>query len=304
MSVVAMTRFGRMGRFANQLFQYAYLNGVAKRTRSQLQLPPWVGNQLFGLCNSPINNRLPEFVERSQWSNAQVEPSADEEIVGHDFRGYAQYHTRHLANGCLWGDWAYRDAFRSLFQPVPAIVDRLAEAVSILESLGPVIGVHLRRGDYGRSIFPIIPVDWYLRWLEPHKDKTLFIATETESLLDEFAGWSVVTSKSLGVTLATEPFPTFNYLTHDLETREGWAMDFYPDFHLLSRCSTVIGPSSTYSFAAAMMNPNLDEYWRASLVAEGFEQVDPWDSYPSLREDMKDFKHLEGITTKDNPYWK
>ena len=300
--VITMSHFGRMGRFGNQLFQYMYLWGVSRRTGAQLQLPPWVGNELFGLCNPPPAQYLPAHKEREYWGSDQVDPVEDHHLLGHDFTGYAQYHTRHFA--------ADKDAIQTLFQPAAPIFDRLVVAQERLLSDGPVIGVHLRRGDYGRSIFPVIPVEWYLHWLKHVGAKRLFIATEDTSLLSEFKDFDVVTSESLGVDLSTVPMAGYNYLGRDLTEREPHQLDFYPDFYLLSQCNSIIGPNSTFSFAAAMFAPRLLYYWRASLTkasdaneAGCFVDVDPWDSYPLLRENVGDFPHLPGIALAANPYW-
>lgn len=303
MSVITMSRFGRMGRFGNQLFQYLYLWSVARRHDAQLQMPPWVGNQLFGLENPPPVGGLIEFKERDYWGTEQIEPVEDSAILDRDFVGYAQYHTRHYAHD--------RDAIRRLFEPTTDVFGRLAAARGMLLSGKHVTGVHLRRGDYGQSIFPIAPVEWYLEKLKAIGAKRLFIATEDPSLLSEFKGYDVVTAESLGVDLSTVPMPGYNYLKHDLEKREPHQLDFYPDFYLLSQCDAIIGPNSTFSFAAAMLAPRLKQYWRASLTTASdgsvpgcFDLVDPWNAYPLLRERVTDFPHLPGIALASNPYWR
>jgi len=146
-----------------------------------------------------------------------------------------------------------------------------------------------------------------LKWLKKNWDQfdrpSLFISTETPSLVDEFDDYAPFTSERLGVDLAKQPLNHYRYLVRDMKVREPWQMDFYPDFHLLSHCDVILGPSSTFSFAAAMLNETLAEYWRASLELVEFEKVDPWDAYPLLHEDVADFPHLEGIKLEGNPYW-
>ena len=44
-----MSTLGSNGRFANQLFQYAYVKLYALRHGLEPMLPRWVGNELFGL---------------------------------------------------------------------------------------------------------------------------------------------------------------------------------------------------------------------------------------------------------------
>ena len=296
---VSMSAFGRMGRFGNQLLQYAYLDMVARRNEAELRLPSWVGNDLFGLSALPPVRTREAFMEASLTCDGQVEPVDDELVLNKDFKGYAQYHTSYIVEE--------KDHIRDLFRPVPAVYAKLSQAEAKLKSMGPVIGVHLRRGDYGQSIFPIIPVEWYLKHLRQMDDKaTLFIATEDDGLVDAFANeWPVVTAASLGVALDVAPMQNYNYEAHDLRNPNGFAgaMDFYPDFFLLSRCDHIVAPNSSFSFAAALLDTDLRSYWRASLEAGGFMEVDPWDDYPLLREKVDDYPHLSGISVETNPYW-
>ena len=296
---VTMQQFGHWGRFANQLFQYALLSGYAKRHALQLQLPPWVGGELFGLETAPVTLDLPPLLESNDCTQ-QAFPPHDGELTGRDFRGYAQYHTSFYAED--------KERIRDLFQPVPDIRRRLEPAINRLRASGDsLIGIHLRRGDYGRNIFPIIPTSWYLAWLKEHwgrfKGPVLLIATETPALVEEFDDYAPVTTEGLGVQLKTQRHQHYNYLPRDTRVREPWQLDFYPDFYLLQHCDVIVAPSSTFSFMAAMLNPVLLEFWRASLALEGFERLDPWNAYPLLHEDVRDYSHLEGIELKENPYW-
>ena len=299
--IVSMSQFGNWGRAGNQFFEYAFLKTYAKKYGLELQLPQWVGNHLFGTTDLSISDSLPPFIEKGNGRNHSTQPVGDE-LIGKDFRGYAQYHTSYFS--------PEKKYIRSLFQPVQSIQERLASAV---ESLGgevgtDTIGLHIRRGDYGQGIFPLVPINWYLEWLEKNFDRfhkpSLFIATEDPSVISEFAKYNPRTIETLELSLNKEPMLGCTYLKHDLETRDDRAMDWYPDFHLLSTCSVILGGSSTFSYFAAMLNPFLQEYWRATLTDATFVLTDPWDSYPSLREHVKDFPHLDGIKLTTNPYWK
>jgi hypothetical protein len=52
---IRMIRYGRNGRFGNQLFQYAYLRIMAEKWKADLELPDWVGQVFFGLPRQPIS---------------------------------------------------------------------------------------------------------------------------------------------------------------------------------------------------------------------------------------------------------
>ena len=96
-------------------------------------------------------------------------------------------------------------------------------------------------------------------------------------------------------TLKHHHFYTFK---HDHENSHP---DFYPDFHLLGRCEVVLAPSSTFSFAAAMLG-ECREFWRSSLRTQGFQREDPWDAYPLQHDRVADFVHVPGISGVDPRY--
>ncbi len=298
--VITMSQFGRHGRAGNQLFQYAFLSGYAQRYGAELQLPPWIGNDLFGLENPLISSTLPAWTEQGKGVNHSTPPVGDE-LIGKDFRGYAQYHTSYYAPD--------KERIRKLFQPVPRVTQRLAPSrQKLLHMRGTnAIGIHLRRGDYGQRIFPIIPTSWYLAWLKDnihlYSSSVLFIASEDPSLIDDFAEYSVETAETLGVHLDDTVPALEGTLEYDIKTENTRAIDWYPDFYLLSQCDVILGPSSSFSFMAAMLGSCAVEYWRASLKAERFVAVNPWDAYSQLREHVRDYPHLEGISLKKNPYW-
>ncbi len=300
--VITMKQFGKwqFGRSVNQFFQYAFLTGYAQQYDAELQLPPWVGAHLFETTTPTVTTLLPPWKEPGNGSR-QPEPPRGSELVNHDFQGYAQYHTLYHTRN--------RERIRGLFQPVGSIIARVGPAVTKLRSQGKtIVGVHLRRGDYGRRIFPIIPVSWYLHWLRDNwkrfANPALFIATEDQLLVEEFAQYNPQTVEMLGLTLSKEPMADCTYLEEDLAVKDNRAMDWYPDFHLLTQCDIVMGPSSTFSFFAAMMNPSLQEYWRASLEVETFQRTDPWNAYPQLRQTPKHYGHLQECWLHRNPpYW-
>lgn len=300
-----MSKFGHYGRFGNQLFEYAFLRMYARRWGCELQLPPWVGNTLFGCDDPPVTARLTDYLEPNTPPNyTNPQPPTCAELVDHDFLGYAQYHTSYFAK--------HREFIRGLFQPAPDVQARLADVDDNLRvrtdsSTPPVVGVHLRRGDYGRQIFYITPVDWYLRKLEQLwptlDDPVLFVATEDRSLVDQFSDYDPVTTDDLGVKLDETLMEHYQYLARDREVREPWQMDFFPDWYTLTKCDYLLMPNSTFSFAAAMMNENLVASWRSNLPTQDFVQIDPWNTTPLTYDVAEDYKHVPGVCLDSNPYW-
>ena len=298
--IVQMTRLGRMGRWANMLFQYAFLRVYARRRGARVEVPHWAGRDVYGFDDPRPSRALPEWLEATD-PQEQAFPPAGDEVLDHDFVGYGQVHTSWYAPD--------REFLCSLYSsPVPAVAARMAGPVAALRSRGrTVVGVHLRRGDYGQSIFYLTPVEWYLRLLEhlwPTLDApALFVATEDPALVERFAAYHPVTAEGLGVDFRPVAAPGLPHLRPDLVERDARALDFYPDFHLLQQCDVMLAPNSSYSFMAAMLAPTLTQFWRSSLRTQGFAREDPWDAYPLQHDRVQDFAHVEGVALQANRYW-
>lgn len=301
MSVITMSQFGKYGRFGNQLFEYAFLKVYASRHDAELQLPAWVGNALFGANDPPVDVELPQFEEAHTGQNwTHTQPPRGNELVDHDFRGYAQYHTSYLS--------PHKEYVRDLFSLATAVQKRMLDVPTALRSRGDtVVAIHLRRGDYGRQIFYITPVQWYLQKLAelwPTLDNpVLFVATEDRSLVDAFSHYGPLTTDDLGVKLNAEELPEYEYLSLDRTVREPWQLDFFPDFYTLSLCDHLLMPNSTFSFFAAMLNTTLQACWRSDLATQTFERIDPWNARPLTYDVAEDYKHVEGVCLEQNPYW-
>ncbi len=305
---ISMSLLGKYGRFGNQLFQYAFLRTYATRARLvavavplTVQTAAWVGEDLFGFPPAPVTVPLPPYEEKTVGGSIyQPIPPDDTEVDGHDFRGYAQYHTSYYR--------PYKQFIRQLYQPVPTLRHQLQPALDKLQRLGRTrVGLHLRRGDYGRIIHYITPVQWYLDWLHEHwhtlEDPVLFIATEDRSLAEDFSDFDPVLAEDLGVNLQKDPLPAYTYLDFDMVAREPHQMDFYPDFWLLQNCEILVTPNSTFSFMAGMLNPHLQQFYRSHLPTQTFEQLDPWDADPLTKDLAEDYPDVPGIAVQANPYW-
>lgn len=296
---ITMSLLGRYGRLGNQLFQYAFLRIAARKCGAILQTAPWVGEYLFGLPPSPVTVNLPALQEAYSSGSCPV-PLSEEAVCGHDFRGYGQFHTSFYA--------PHRDFICGLFKPVEEVCTRIRGPLEKFFAAGTTrIGIHLRRGDYGRLEFYITPVQWYLDWLAAHWHKfdnpVLFVATESRELIEQFAAYEPVTAESLGVDLQCRPRPHYHYLGEELRRSEPWQLDFFPDWYLLTQCEILLVPNSSFSFTAAMLAPNLRELWRSHLPTQAFEAIEPWNAMPLEQDRAEDYKHVPGVCLDSNPYW-
>lgn len=291
--LLTMSSIGQLGRFGNQLFQYAFLRICAEKSGAKVECPPWIGQTLFGHNDSPISKRLPPAVERRDVGESLFDVIPEfipylEKLAGAkssrvgsevletglanvDLWGFFQFHTRYLKS--------HQQYFRSLLQPVSDLRVALENSLNILRSKGKtIVGIHIRRGDYitePRVGFTLVfPTKWYCDWLAEIWDKLenpvlLLCSDDIDSIIDDFDKFSPLTSKDLEVKLPER--------IKDID------IEFYIDFFMLSNCDVVVASNSNFSFVACMLNERAKMFvrprWDFSMK---FAVFDPWDSDPLL----------------------
>jgi hypothetical protein len=291
--VLTMSSIGQLGRFANQLFQYAFLRICAEQSGARVECPAWIGQTLFGHQDAPISQRLPPAIEIKDRAVEQslfdvvpafipyIEKLADAKslrvgsdtintgLANVDLWGFFQFHTRYLK--------PHQQYFRSLFQPVDDLKLALDDGLKLLRSKGKtIVGIHLRRSDYltePRAGFTLVfPAKWYCEWLEgiwsELEDPILLLCSDDlDSIIDDFAKFSPITTRDLNIQLP-------------VDMKE---VDFYSDFYMLSQCDVVCSSNSNFSFVACMLNQQAQMFVRPHWdFSSRFISFDPWDSDPVL----------------------
>jgi tetratricopeptide (TPR) repeat protein len=256
--IITMSSLGKNGRFANQIFQYAFLKIYAKEHNLMTETSEWIGQYLFGHNDPPISHKLPEVrvQPKTDYMADALIPKSQTPFNNVDFWGYFQYHTRYYA--------PHKEYFCSLFKPVPEIEAKMRETLNKLRSIGrTIVGLHLRRKDYGYGPFFIAPNEWYKEWLsslwKSLNEPLLFIASdEPKKVISDFDDYRPIIVKDLGIELPKA--------------------EYYPDFYLLSQCDIVAISNSSYSFAACMLNENCKLFLRPHLPSKKLIPFDPWNS--------------------------
>lgn len=262
--IVTMSTLGENGRFGNQIFQYAFLKTYAKRHGMRVEHSEWVGDTLFGRRDPVVSQPLPQLREYVTSPVNDFIARAPIPYKNVDLWGFFQYHTSYYAPD--------KDYIRSLFKPTPEIQARLQPGLDKLRSKGKnVVGLHLRRGDYGYGIFFVAPSEWYKAWLKEIwgtlEEPVLFIASdEPEKVLVDFAEYHPVTAQDLGLELPEAPY--------------------YPDFWLLSQCDHVAISNSSFSFAPCMFNERAQSFMRPHLPSEKLVSFDPWNAEPLFQDQV------------------
>lgn len=299
-SVVSMTGFGELGRFGNQVLQYAFLVAYARRHHiAHIQVPAWVGTALFGHAEAPVARALPpvvefagtranstftdEFIDYVKRSNAhRVVPEMHPDILGHgpgardaprnvDIWGWFQWHSAHLA--------PFKDDIRAAFAPVAATHAVRDAFQRNLRFRGgrkrTVVGLHFRLGDYqnisASSFGYCAPTAWYRAWLAEIwptlDDPVLFVASDDlDAVRKDFADYDVQTADSCEMELGDDM----------RELKAG----FFPDWYGLTQCDVLAISNSTFSFSACMMNERPAACFFRAHYSGVMQPFQPWNADP------------------------
>jgi len=251
---VQMTTLGANGRFGNQLLQYAFVKLYAERHQLALEVPDWIGRDLFDL-DDPLPSVLLPVVDEAEADLFAALQGRAGTLRNANVRGYFAGSTR--------GWTGLEQDFRRLFAPGRRVRPLLEAALGRLrDGRRTLIAVHLRRGDFGYGRFWVAPPAWYLDWLRelwPTLARpVLFVATEEPGLLEAFAGFDPVGSHRLGCEI-----PGADYLL---------------DHYLLSQADHLAVSNSSFSFTAAMLNVRARRFFRPHPDRHAMVAFDPWNA--------------------------
>lgn len=267
-SAISMSSLGQNGRFGNQLFQYAFVKHYAKQHRLTAEVPPWVGNTLFG-TKDPIPHKAYRRIYQTNYDHPDYDDIAGNvpPLRNVDIWGWFQFPT-------LFASSKDKNFFRSLFTPTPQIKTPLLHAISRLtDGRRTLIAAHLRRGDFGYDCFFTAPTRWYLEWLEKIwsevNDPILYLASdEPHKVLRDFTAYNPVSRADLGdLGLIDNLCPAF------------------PDFFVLTQAFKLAISNSSFSFSASMLNVKATEFVRPRLSAAKLIPFNPFTSPALIRDD-------------------
>jgi hypothetical protein len=306
-SVVCMSGFGELGRFGNQVLQYAFLRAYAARHNiSEVQVPVWAGSELFGLQDRPVQRAFPAVTE---FRSAKANSTFTSEFMDYITASNAGHHVRQVGPGeldvsanfktCLmnvdfWGWFQWHTScyapFKSLIQDTfTPVVDLNGHLSSIFNRelrhrdgiKRTVVGLHLRLGDYkniaASSFGYCAPTSWYLEWLKKIwcalENPILFVASDDiDAVLRDFAEYKPLTADMIDLKMP--------------EALSHLKAGFFPDWWGLSQCDVLAISNSTFSFTACMMNKRSNaQFFRAHYAAKMIS-FDPWNSEPVIHRDM------------------
>mmetsp|Transcript_4300 Transcript_4300/g.11132 ORF Transcript_4300/g.11132 Transcript_4300/m.11132 type:complete len:553 (-) Transcript_4300:80-1738(-) len=299
--VVTMTGFGELGRWGNQVLQYAFLVMLKNEIDAEeIQVPHWVGKDLFELEDRPVQRALPAVVEGSEmkanstftddflsYIKASNEGHDVPEIAPHQFSEFSQDElVEQYANKDIWGwfQWPthnfkkHEALLRKTFTPAAGLKEHFEREIAAKLScngIRTVVGLHLRLGDYkniaASSFGYCAPTSWYLEWLAEIwptlKNPVLFVASdEIDTVLRDFAAYNPVTSDSLGLEIPHE----YSHLK----------AGFFPDWYTLQFCDVLAISNSTFSFSSCLLNNRPGARFFRAHYKDKIVEIDPWNADP------------------------
>lgn len=311
--VITMTGFGELGRFGNQVLQYAFLKSYATAHKiPEIQAPHWIGADIFGLDDSPVQRAFPSVVE---FSGTLANSTFTDDLINY-VKNSSDETAMELGKGVLdakeaprnvdiwgWFQWnsaifaPFKEVLRETFAPNARLQEHMEGIFnSEIRYRGgvkrTVIGIHLRYGDYqniaASSFGYCAPTSWYLEWLEKIWDTAenpLLVVTsdDLKSVVGDFAGYDMVTTASAGLNMPDE--------------FRGMKAGFFPDWYALTQCDVLAISNSTFSFSASLMNTreNLRVY-RAHYMHK-LAEITPWNAEPIVHRDTEKNAVSNGIET-------
>jgi hypothetical protein len=256
--IFTMSKLGRHGRFANQLFQYLFVRLCAEQRGAEVRTPAWVGQELFAIEDPPLGDfAATRAIEEPEISDPDLYLNGADPLGERvDFCGYFQFHSRHYR--------PHRDFIRRLYGFRPALREVFGGVAAQLRATGrPIIAVHLRRGDYGYGHFFRAPARWYAEWLEAvapqYPDALVYLCSEAPPLL-------------------TPCFPRHRVLHAGLLPQLPPSVAFLLDFHVMTQADALAISNSSFSFLAALLNERASAFVRPRLEERDLTAFDPWDA--------------------------
>lgn len=228
------SQLGRLGRFANQVYQVAGTIGTARKNGMEPVFPVWRNydhGERFG-SREDINvfeyfvNPLPLATEGQKFNVLPVEWG---------------YHSVILESG----NWDLTGHFQSL-KYFEHCIDEVRHYMTMHDEpkiTQPYTAIHARRGDYDNQYHPVIPVEWYCEAIKHFSpDRQFIVFSDSAIFISQFAD-------------ALE-MRGMNSYANNMRQYRG---DYLSSFALMKKCEHFIIGNSSFSAAAATLADGKDK---------------------------------------------
>ena len=235
--MIGFNHLGRLGRFGNQMFQYAALRGIAANRNTSFCLPLYDHDVNDGLGNM-LRTELFDCFNMETVSQLNIQSiDSDRPFVSEETFNFNEK----LFNGCadwvsLWGFFQSEKYFKNVEEIIrkdftfkDEILNPCKEMMDSIE--GQIIGLHIRRTDFlTNPNHNFVGLDYYKKALENFDNSTNVL------VLSDDPKWCH--DQSL--------FQDDRFMISDSESG-------YIDMCLMSMCTDFIIANSTFSWWAAWL---------------------------------------------------
>ncbi len=252
--MITFRKFGKLGRFGNQLFQYAGVYNYAQKYDYTLAMPAWEGSHVFKNISHytpkqkfksyllPIR-QLDDMQSWNIWQRIKYTFGLQSKLpLTHSIENlYATPKDNINFYGYFQDEFSInllnqkRHEIQELFTFKRHITQALDKEIQLHT---PYVGVHIRRGDLTWRNLSVDPELYKEQLRKIVNGRKVYIASDDPKMVNKF--------KKFDVFKIIKPL-------NDLS----WPI---LDFWMLTQAQTVIGGGSTFSWWAAFLNKNNDYY--------------------------------------------
>ncbi|RJF77494.1 hypothetical protein D3877_27345 [Azospirillum cavernae] len=243
------------GRFAHTVLEYVLLRLYAETHGCVLETPDWVGGAFFALNDPPQSGPLPPLLFPRRILNDLVSGACVRAPIVHRDILSPLFLFEHKE--------AYRERVQSWLKPRHVWAPHLDPMMELLRAAGAtVVAIHVRRGDFLTSNYPITETAWYVDWLRalwPQLEHpVLYLASDD-------------------LPAIRHAFAEFHPLTR-ADVAEDWVgLEFLQDFHALMNADVVgISAASGFSLLAARLNTRARLFVEPDMAARRIRPFAPW----------------------------
>ena len=177
--MIGFNALGKLGRFGNQMFQFAALKGIARNRGFQYCIPPsyqkdeWYDHQLFipfKLKNTNhlnvqyIDDTRPTVLEETFYFNEKLFNECPDWVTIQGFFQTERYF-KHIQEE-IKGDFTFND-------------DVLGPAMNAMSSFENPISLHVRRTDYVTNTnHTVLPLEYYKKALETFPNRQVLVFSD------------------------------------------------------------------------------------------------------------------------------
>jgi len=256
--MITFKKLGHLGRFGNQLFQYAGAKMYADINGFKSVFPGWIGNKIFENI-AFYNNReylLSRFLPTRQLNDLTSYTHADKiKYALHLLKQLPQtvelkkLYAHPEDNINLLGYFQDKLSLKILKERKRNVLDWFTFKKDIenefrkeTQSYRPWIGIHIRRGDFVKRGLSL-PAFLYKDFLKSADKKNIYISCDDPETISEFKDYPLIRPEN--------PLPQIP--------------NFIFDFWMLKESEMILGCGSTFSWWAAYLG-NRNNYFSPPLT--------------------------------------